>query len=192
MCDWYMSAPWLKPRSTLSCYRMHPKNFYDALPERSFYCSLHIYILCIHIYLFSFHFQCLVFKLDNKKVVSIANEQTESQTEYINIYIYCGSEVQEGFIPTDTQNYHIYVAKSGTIRWIHHRDMVALSIPAQNVTSSWELELESSSWELEFQTSPTQRNLFEILLNQPEIRLYLPFSGWFGTKRPSVWFQFNN
>ena len=25
----------------------------------------------------------------------------------------------------------------------------------------------------------TQRNLFEILLNQPEIRLYLPFSDWF-------------
>ena len=28
----------------------------------------------------------------------------------------------------------------------------------------------------------TQKNLFEILLNQPEIRLYLPFSGWFGTQ----------
>ena len=35
----------------------------------------------------------------------------------------------------------------------------------------------------------THENHFEILLNQPEIRLYLPFSGWFGNKRTSVWFQ---
>ena len=28
----------------------------------------------------------------------------------------------------------------------------------------------------------TQRNLFEILLNQTDIRLYLPFSDWFGSK----------
>ena len=39
--------------------------------------------------------------------------------------------------------------------------------------------------------SCTQRNLFEILLNQTEIRLYLPFFDWFGTKRTSVWFQIN-
>ena len=39
--------------------------------------------------------------------------------------------------------------------------------------------------------SHTQRNLFEILLTQTEIRLHLPFSGWFGTKRTSVWFQSN-
>ena len=32
---------------------------------------------------------------------------------------------------------------------------------------------------------------FEILLNQTEIKLYLPFSDWFGTKRTSVWFQIN-
>ena len=37
----------------------------------------------------------------------------------------------------------------------------------------------------------TQRIIFQILSNQPEIRLYLPFSGWFGTKRTSVWFQIN-
>ena len=37
----------------------------------------------------------------------------------------------------------------------------------------------------------TQKNLFEILINQPEIRLYLPFSDWFGIKRMSVWFQIN-
>ena len=37
----------------------------------------------------------------------------------------------------------------------------------------------------------TQRNIFEILLNQPEIRLYLPCSNWFVTKRTSVWFQIN-
>ena len=34
-----------------------------------------------------------------------------------------------------------------------------------------------------------QKNLFEILLNQTEIRLYLPFSNWFGTKQMSSWFQ---
>ena len=28
----------------------------------------------------------------------------------------------------------------------------------------------------------------EILLNQPEIRLYLPLSDWFGSKRTYVWF----
>ena len=31
----------------------------------------------------------------------------------------------------------------------------------------------------------------EILLNQTEIRLYLPFSDWLGAKRTSVWFQIN-
>ena len=36
----------------------------------------------------------------------------------------------------------------------------------------------------------TQRILFEILLNQTEIRLYLPFFDWYGTKRTlSVWLQ---
>ena len=29
----------------------------------------------------------------------------------------------------------------------------------------------------------TQRNIFEILLNQPEISFYLPFSDWFETKQ---------
>ena len=33
------------------------------------------------------------------------------------------------------------------------------------------------------QTPYTQRNLFGILLNQTEIRLYVPVSDWFGTKR---------
>ena len=37
----------------------------------------------------------------------------------------------------------------------------------------------------------TQINLFWILLNQPEIRLYLPFSDWFGSKWTSVWIQIN-
>ena len=37
----------------------------------------------------------------------------------------------------------------------------------------------------------TQRNLFETLSNQPEIRLYLPFFVWFRSKRTSVWFQIN-
>ena len=37
----------------------------------------------------------------------------------------------------------------------------------------------------------TQRNIFQILLNQLQIRLYLPFSAWFGSKRTSVWIQIN-
>ena len=37
----------------------------------------------------------------------------------------------------------------------------------------------------------TQRNLSEISLDQTEIRLYLPFSDWFWTKRTSVWCQIN-
>ena len=32
----------------------------------------------------------------------------------------------------------------------------------------------------------TQRNLFQILVNQPEIGLYLPFSDWFGTQTDIV------
>ena len=37
----------------------------------------------------------------------------------------------------------------------------------------------------------TKRNVFEILLNQTEIRLYLSFSNRFWTKRSSVWLQIN-
>ena len=37
----------------------------------------------------------------------------------------------------------------------------------------------------------TQRKLFQILFSQTEIRLYLPFSNWVGSKRTSIWFQFN-
>ena len=44
---------------------------------------------------------------------------------------------------------------------------------------------------LGLQSAYTQINLFKILLNQTEIRLYLTFSDWFGTKRTSVWFQIN-
>ena len=36
-----------------------------------------------------------------------------------------------------------------------------------------------------------QRKLFGILLIQTEIRLWLPFSYWFGSKRMSVWIQIN-
>ena len=36
-----------------------------------------------------------------------------------------------------------------------------------------------------------RRNLFEILLNQPEIKLYSPFSDWFGTKQTSIWCKIN-
>jgi len=37
----------------------------------------------------------------------------------------------------------------------------------------------------------TQINIFEILFNQTEIWLYLPFCDWVGTKRTSVLFQNN-
>ena len=37
----------------------------------------------------------------------------------------------------------------------------------------------------------TQINIFAILFNQPEIRLYLSFSDWFGTKPKPVSFQIN-
>ena len=37
----------------------------------------------------------------------------------------------------------------------------------------------------------TQRYLFELLLNQTDIRLYSSFSNWFGTRRTSVWFKIN-
>ena len=37
-----------------------------------------------------------------------------------------------------------------------------------------------------FCPSSTHRKIF---LNQPEIRLHFSFSGWFGTKRMSVWIQ---
>ena len=40
-------------------------------------------------------------------------------------------------------------------------------------------------------TAYTQRKLFGIALIQTEIRLYLPFSDWFGSKRKSVWIQIN-
>ena len=42
-----------------------------------------------------------------------------------------------------------------------------------------------------FFTLYTQRNIFGILLNQPEIKSHSPFSDWIGTKRKSVWFQVN-
>ena len=39
--------------------------------------------------------------------------------------------------------------------------------------------------------APAHRNIFEILLNQIEIRLYLTCFVWYGTKRTSVWIQIN-
>ena len=40
-------------------------------------------------------------------------------------------------------------------------------------------------------TLHTHRYFSEVLSNQPEIRLYLPFFDWFGSKRSPVWFQIN-
>ena len=36
-----------------------------------------------------------------------------------------------------------------------------------------------------------ERNLSEILIDQTEIILYLPFSDWFGTEWVTVWFRIN-
>ena len=36
-----------------------------------------------------------------------------------------------------------------------------------------------------------QKNLFKILLNQTEIRLYLKCTDWLSTKQTSIWFQIN-
>ena len=40
-------------------------------------------------------------------------------------------------------------------------------------------------------SSHTKWIVFEILLNYTKIRLYLPFSDWFGSKQTSFWFQIN-
>ena len=37
----------------------------------------------------------------------------------------------------------------------------------------------------------TQKNIFKFLLNRTEIRLYIPSTDWFGSKRTSVWIQIN-
>ena len=49
----------------------------------------------------------------------------------------------------------------------------------------------SYPWILHITCKYTQRNIFEILLNTPENRFYLPFSDWFVTKCTFVWFQIN-
>ena len=60
------------------------------------------------------------------------------------------------------------------------------------IYNEWKGSSNSFVYEILFHRSKyTQRNHFEILLNQTNIRLYLPFSDWFGTKRMSVWFVSN-
>ena len=46
-------------------------------------------------------------------------------------------------------------------------------------------------WQISHCCPHTLRTLFEILLKQTEISLYLPFFDLFGTKRTSVWIQIN-
>ena len=65
-----------------------------------------------------------------------------------------------------------------------------------NEYMNWKFEIKNFKIFVSFKSSNfainwsyTQRNLFGILLNQTEIRLYSPFSDWFRTKRMSVWFQ---
>ena len=48
-----------------------------------------------------------------------------------------------------------------------------------------------SSWSSKVLRVHTKFNLIEILLNQIEIKLYLPFYDWFGTNRTSIWSQIN-
>ena len=55
--------------------------------------------------------------------------------------------------------------------------------------TSWNVSYPRQNFLSEFifsSCTQIQKNLFEILLNQTEIRLYLPFSDWFSTKRTSV------
>ena len=58
---------------------------------------------------------------------------------------------------------------------------------------SFQIEMESEIHSSRVSVVPicTQRNLFEILSNQTEIRLYSPFSDWFWSKWMSVWIQIN-
>ena len=48
-------------------------------------------------------------------------------------------------------------------------------------------QIKRITYETGFLSLYAQRNVFEILSNQPEIRLYLPFTDWFGSKRTSAW-----
>ena len=53
------------------------------------------------------------------------------------------------------------------------------------------VEMYLFSWRYTLYVNDSAGFFLEILLNQPEIRLYLPFSDWFRIKRTSVWFQIN-
>ena len=55
------------------------------------------------------------------------------------------------------------------------------SKPEEENICMWDTSAELS--EISIQVECMQRNIFEILLNQTELRLHLPFSDWLGTKR---------
>ena len=63
---------------------------------------------------------------------------------------------------------------------IAHRASISIS-KKNNLDKKQRGEHSSWGWE-----NYAQRKLFEILLNQTEVRLYLPCTDWFGTKRTSV------
>ena len=59
----------------------------------------------------------------------------------------------------------------------------------KSLSNSFQIPFQIPSFLPCFEGLYSQRNIFGILLKQPEIRLYLQFSDWFGTKRTSVWFH---
>ena len=59
----------------------------------------------------------------------------------------------------------------------------------ENKTHFTPLSGRSESIYIQCQGIYTQRIFFEFLLNHSEIRLYSPFSDWFGTTQTLVWFQ---
>ena len=71
-------------------------------------------------------------------------------------------------------------------RFIFYESSVSLSVLTYQIFSQYGLFMDSSDHHFR-SFCYTQKNLFEFLLNQTEIRLYLSFSDWFETKRTSVW-----
>ena len=71
------------------------------------------------------------------------------------------------------------------------KDIFDLKTPKVNVRITDLVILVNCAWYSGNDLCCTQRNLFEILHNQTEFRLYIPFFKWFETKLMSVWIQIN-
>ena len=80
---------------------------------------------------------------------------------------------------------------------VHHGNTLSRALRGPSIGPPLRLFLSDGRWWripvcIFFNYVYTQRNIFQISLNQTEIRFCLPFSVWFGTKRTlSVWFQIN-